>query len=137
MGWTSCNMKQKIEACRLYLKIQGTAENRIVSKVFHWSSIYGKSWEIRFKTVLCKHELQDLLNKDCSVKEKVNFPKDKLKIIDINVWKNQLWNDSDEENGNKPYVKINMDRTHRRILAKFRSGSLTLRLVDMLTLWCR
>ena len=35
MGWTSCNMMQKIEACRLSFKIQGTAENKIVSKVFH------------------------------------------------------------------------------------------------------
>ena len=134
MGWTSCNMKQTIEACRLYFKIQGTAENRIV---FHWSSTHGKSWESRFKAVLRKH---DLLNKDCSVKEKVNFAKDKLKIIDINVWKNKLWNDSGQETGNKlrtyrlyksdlnteSYAKINMDRTHRRILAKFRSGSLPL-----------
>ena len=35
------NMKQKIEACRLYFKIQGTAENRVVSKVLHWSSTHG------------------------------------------------------------------------------------------------
>ena len=137
MGWTSSNMKQTIEACRLYFKIQGTAENRIVSQMFHWSSTHGKSWESRFKAVLRKH---DLLTKDCSVKEKVNFAKDKLKIIDINVWKNKLCNDNGQETGHKlhtyrlyksdlnpeSYAKINMDRTHRCILAKFRSGSLPL-----------
>ena len=84
----------KYSVYRLYFKIQGIAENRVVSKVFHLSSTHGKSWGSRFKAVLRKHELQDLLNKDCSVKEKVNFAKDKLKIIDIYAWKNKLWNDS-------------------------------------------
>ena len=70
----------------------------------------------------------------------MNFAKDKLKIIDIYVWKNKLWNDSGQGNGHKlrtyrlyksdlnpeSYAKINMDRTHCRILTKFRSGSLPL-----------
>ena len=90
--------------------------------MFHLSSTHGKSWESRLKTFLRKHELQDLLNKDGSLKEKVIFTKDKLKIIDINIWKNKLWNYSGQENDNKKrtyilyksclnpesYVKINM-----------------------------
>ena len=70
----------------------------------------------------------------------MNVAKDKLKLIDINVWKNKLWNDNGQENGNllRPYrlfesdlnpesfVKINMDRFRRRILANFRNGSLPL-----------
>ena len=32
MGWTSCNMKQKIESCRLHFKIQCTDDNRLVKK---------------------------------------------------------------------------------------------------------
>ena len=97
IGWTSCNMKQKIEACRLYFKNQGTAENRVVRKCFT-----GQAYMVNHgKVILSKHDLQDLLNKDCSVKEKVNFAKDKLKIIDINVRKNKLWNDSGQESGNK------------------------------------
>ena len=61
MGWTSCNMKQKIESCRLYFKIQCTDDNRLVKKVFRWSSTHGKSWESRFKNFLSKNDLQDLL----------------------------------------------------------------------------
>ena len=140
MGWTSCNMKQKIESCRLYFKIQCTDDNRLVKKVFRWSSMHGKSWESRFKNFLSKNDLQDLLTKDCSIKKKVACAKEKLKITGVDCWKASLWNDRGQENGNKlrtyrlyksdllpePYVKINMDRTHRRILAKFRSGSLPL-----------
>ena len=66
--------------------------------------------------------------------------KKKLKITDVDNWKASLWNDRGQENGNKlrtyrlyksnllpePHVKTNMDRTHRRSLANFRSGSLPL-----------
>ena len=57
MGWTSCNMKQKIESCRLYFKIQCTDDNRLVKKVFRWSSTHGKSWESRFKNFSSKIDL--------------------------------------------------------------------------------
>ena len=94
----------------------------------------------RFRNFLSKIDLQDLLTKNCSSKKKVVCATEKLKAIDIDCWKNNLWDDRGQENGNKlrtyrlyksdlipePYVKINMDRTHRRILAKFRSGSLPL-----------
>ena len=53
-----------------------------------------------------------------------------------------MWNDTGQENGNKlrtytlyksnlmtdEYVKINLERSHRRILAKFRSESLPLQI---------
>ena len=87
---------------------------------------------------MSKNDLHDLLTKDCTIKKKVACAKEKLKITDVDCWKASLWNDRGQENGNKlrtyrlyksellPYVKINMDMTHRRILAKFRSGSLPL-----------
>ena len=60
-----------------------------------------------------------------------------LKVIDHANWKTKVWNDTGQENGNKlrtyrlykskliaeDYFKINMERSHRRIIAKFRSGS--------------
>ena len=85
MGWTSCNMKQKIESCRLYFKIQCTDDNRLVKKVFRWSSTHGKSWESRFKNFLSKNDLQDLLTKDCSITKKVACAKEKLKITDVKL----------------------------------------------------
>lgn len=141
MGWTSCIMKQRIEASRLFFKVEGTSEDRLVKRVFMWSGSHGKSWESRFKSFMNNIGLIGVLNRDnCPLKNKVKCVKDKLKSVDIENWKNKLWNDSGQENGNKlrtyriyksdlkveHYVNINMDRSHRRILAKFRSGSLPL-----------
>ena len=101
MGWTSCYMKQKIECCRLYFKIQSTDDARLVKKVFRWSGTHGKSWESRFRNFLSKNDLQDLLTKNCSSKKKVVCAREKLKVIDIDCWKNNLWDDRGQENGNK------------------------------------
>ena len=64
--------------------------------------------------------------------------KPKLKTIDDANWKAKVWNDTGQENGKKlgtyrlyksyliaeDYVKIDMERSHRRIIAEFRSRSL-------------
>lgn len=141
MGWTSCTVKQKVEASRLFFKVQAAPEDRIVKKLFTWSSSHGKSWERRFMSFINSIGLNDLLNRNnCSLKTKINCIKDKLKSNDNDNWKVKLWNDSRQENGNKlrtyrlyktelqteVYVKLKMDRSHRRILSKFRSGSLPL-----------
>ena len=85
---------------------------------------------------------------DLSLKNRPKCVKDKLITIDADKWKSKLWNDVSLENGNKlrtyivyktdliteHYVKLNMERSRRRILAKFRSGSLPL--VDTQNLRC-
>ena len=69
MGWSSCAHKQKIEACRLYLKIVRTPENRLVNKIFKWSSTYGKSWERRLLAYMSENNLETYSNDtDLSVK---------------------------------------------------------------------
>ena len=143
MGWSSCVIKQKIEACRLYFKLENVTDQRLLKKVFHWSSSHGKSWERRFRSFIDNIGLQHLLNRsDLSVKNRLKCVKDKLNTIDADKWKSKLWNDVSQENGNKlrtyrvyktdliteHYVKLNMERSHRRILAKFRSGSLPLQI---------
>lgn len=143
MGWSSCAIKQKIEACRLYFKLENVTDQRLLKKVFHWSSSHGKSWERRFRSFIDNIGLQHLLNRcDLSVKNRLKCVKDKLTTIDADNWKSKLWNDVSQENGNKlrtyrvyktdliteHYVKLNMERSHRRILAKFRSGSLPLQI---------
>ena len=76
------------------------------------------------------------------MKNRLKCVKDKYNTIDADNWKSKLWNDVSLENGNKlctyrvyktdllteHYVKLNMERSHRRILAKFRSGSLPLQI---------
>ena len=85
--------------------------------------------------------LNELVNQGGrSIKNKIKCVKQKLLQVDDNSWRTKLFNDSHQENGNKlrtdrlykthlipeMYVKLNMDRSHRRVLAKFRSGSLPL-----------
>ena len=69
------------------------------------------------------------------MKNRLKYVKDKLNTIDADNWKSEQWNDVAQENGNKlrtyrvykmdliteHYVKLNMERSHRRILAKYRS----------------
>ena len=70
MGWSSCAHKQKIEACRLYLKIVRTPENRLINKIFKWSSTHGKSWERRLLSYMSENNLETYLNDtDLSVKK--------------------------------------------------------------------
>ena len=141
MGLSSCISKQRLEACRMYFKLENITEQRLVKKVFQWSSTHGMSWERRFRSFIDNIGLQHLLDRsDMSLKSKLKCVKEKLTVIDSNTWKSKLWNDVSQENGNKlrtyrlyktdliaeNYVKLNMERSHRRILAKFRSGSLPL-----------
>ena len=83
-----------------------------------------------------------LENTELSVRSLVKNIRQKLKTIDDENWKAKVWNDTGQENGNKlrtyrlyksdliaeDYVKSNMERSHRRIIAKFRSGSLPLQI---------
>ena len=141
MGLSSCVSKQRLEACRMYFKLENITEQRLVKKVFQWSSTHGMSWERRFRSFIDNIGLQHLLDRsDMSLKSKLKCVKEKLNVIDSDTWKSKLWNDVSQENGNKlrtyrlyktdliaeNYVKLNMERSHRRILAKFRSGSLPL-----------
>lgn len=75
-----------------------------------------------------------------SIKFKINCVKQKLLIKDQETWTAKLFNDWGQENGNKlwtyriykaslmpeTFVKQNINRSHCRILAKFRSESLPL-----------
>ena len=72
MGWSSCAHKQKIEAFRLYFKIQRTTENRLVNKIFKWSSTHGKSWELTFQSSMRVYNLQTYLEKNRIVSEKLS-----------------------------------------------------------------
>ena len=83
MGRSSCAHKQKIEACRLYLKIERTPENRLVNKSFKWSSMQGKSWERTFQSFMWSNNLQAYLqNTELSVKNLIKGIRTKLITID-------------------------------------------------------
>ena len=60
MDWSSCVIKQKIEACRLYFKLENVTDQRLLKKVFHWSTSHGKSWERRFRSFIDNIGMQHL-----------------------------------------------------------------------------
>ena len=112
-----------------------------MKKIFLWSLSDNRSWENRVRSLMDSIGLNELLdNRTVSRKCAVQTVKAKLISDDSVKWKDALWDDSNQENGNKlrtyrlyktdliteDYVNISMDRSHRRILARFRSGSLPL-----------
>lgn len=141
MGWASAEVKQKIETVRLWCRIRNMPESRMIYKIHNWSLSVGRSWENKMLKFI------DSLNiRDCMMAPKpskyicLKLAKEKLIEIDSHKWKEKLMHDGNNENGNKlrtyrtykdsldaePYVKLNMRRDQRRILAKFRGCNLPL-----------
>ena len=142
MGWSSCFVKQRIEVCRLYCKLKKTDDGRFFNKIFLWSSNNGKCWERRVKNYFSELGMWLLLENCNHSSTKYIVKRIRQKIIwkDEDKWKSELFNDRNNINGNKlrtyrifkgkleteHYVSAAMSRSHRSILAKFRSGSLSL-----------
>ena len=141
MGWTDCFVKQKVECCRLFCKLTNITDNRIVKNIFTWSKTHGRCWEKRFLKFAQDIGLLHLFEQTTvSVTDAIKLCKSRLIEIDKQTWRTNLFNDADHENGNKlrtyrlykhelqleSYVKIPLQRDHRRILAMFRCGNLPL-----------
>ena len=141
MGWVSAEVKQKIECVRLWCRLKTMPEDRIAHKVHQWSFSMRRSWENTMLKQINELDLQCMLapvpNKTICLKQ----AREKLNQIDRQHWEDSLLcNGRDESNGNKLrtyrtykttlstecYVKSNMRRDHRRILARFRSCNLPL-----------
>ena len=141
MGWDSCIVKQKLETVRLWCRLKHQAESRLSSKVHHWSLNIGNSWEKRMMSFIAELNLADVMLVDRPVKSAcIHRAKQRLKQAEIESWKNKLMQNGNDQNGNKlrtyrtyksqfqieHYVKLNMSRDQRKVLAKFRSCNLPL-----------
>ena len=142
MGWASAEVKQKIECVRLWCRLKNMPGSRTAHRIHQWSLSVPRSWE----NVMLRH-INDLDLQNCMITPSpnksacLNAARDKLTRLDNINWENALMsNGKDENNGNKlrtyrtykntirteNYVKLNMRRDHRRILARFRSCNLPL-----------
>ncbi|MCG8113538.1 MAG: reverse transcriptase family protein [Candidatus Thiodiazotropha taylori] len=141
MGWTDCFVKQRLECCRLYSKLTNIVDSRLVKSVFTWSRSHGRCWEKRFLKFARDSGFLNLFQNDhICVKSTIKQCKAKLTEIDQEKWHSNLFNDTGQENGNKlrtyrlyktileceEYIKLPLNRDHRRILAMFRCGNLPL-----------
>ena len=142
MGWVSAEVKQKLETVRLWCRLRNMPDDRTIRKIHNWSFSIGRSWENRMLNLFDSFSLQDsMLAPSPSKLTCFALVKEKLIEIDTQNWRNQLFTDGNGiDSGNKlrtyrkyketlntePYVKMNMSRDHRRILAKFRSCNIPL-----------
>ena len=142
MGWVSAEVKQKLETVRLWCRLRNMPDDRTIRKIHNWSFSIGRSWENRMLNLFDSLSLQDsMLAPSPSKLTCLALAKEKLIEIDTQNWRNQLFTDGNGiDSGNKlrtyrkyketlntePYVKMNMSRDHRRILAKFRSCNIPL-----------
>lgn len=139
MGWTSTITKQRIEILRFWRRLHGTDPIRTLYTVSSWSRKVRKSWDVKVMSLISSWNLpiSDLFNISQSEWEQ---SKDKLLLLDHQEWVLQLWNDKGQINGNKlrtyrmcknileteNYVKTQIHRSYRSILAKLRCGTLPL-----------
>ena len=141
LGWSSCEVKQKVESVRLWCRLHNTPEHRIVRRVHNWSLTKGRSWEKKMLKFIDTHNLSDLMLAPNPNKSScVSVARHILNDIDKDKWLQKLMSDGNALNGNKlrtyrqyktvlkteSYVKQTMSRGHRRVLAKFRSCNLPL-----------
>ena len=61
IGWDSCIIKQKLETVRLWCRLKQQSENRLSSKVHHWSLNIGNSWEKRMMSFIAEFYWADVL----------------------------------------------------------------------------
>ena len=61
LGWSSCEVKQKVESVRLWCRLQNMPEHRIVRRVHNWSLAKGRSCEKKMLQFIDTHSLSDLM----------------------------------------------------------------------------
>lgn len=141
LGWSSCDVKQKVEVCRLWLRLRETNHDRLVFKIHLWSKEKRKSWECRVMKLLNQRSLYDYFINISNVKLCLDTARRVFMEEDVNDWYRRLWDDKGHVNGNKlrtyrtykndlvsePYVNNIMHFYHRQVLAKFRCGNLKLK----------
>ncbi|MCG8045103.1 MAG: reverse transcriptase family protein, partial [Candidatus Thiodiazotropha endolucinida] len=141
MGWISAENKQKLETVRLWCRLRNMPEQRTIRKIHNWSFSIGKSWENNMLKFIESLGIQEhMLVPSPSKYMCMKLAREKLIATEKLNWENQLLSDGNSENGNKlrtyrtyknifeteSYVKLNLRRDHRRILAKFRGCNLPL-----------
>ena len=100
MGWLSTASKQHLQVFRLYIRLLNHPDDRLCKKVHLWSkSLTGKTWEKNVNNLSHKYNVHHIL---------LNATKSDLNTIESNIyhcdqidWYNELWNDTNKENGNK------------------------------------
>ena len=141
LGWNSCEVKQRVETVRLWCRLKNMPEHRIIRRIHERSLPKSRTWERKMQKFSETHNIEELmLTENPNKTVCISTVRDILTEKDNTKWYQKLMSNGNAENGNKlrtyrqyksvfkteHYVKCNMDRGHRRVLAKFRSCNLPL-----------
>ena len=141
LGWNSCEVKQRVETVRLWCRLKNMPEHRIIRRIHELSLPKSRTWERKMQKFSETHNIEELmLTENPNKTVCISTVRDILTERDNTKWYQKLMSNGNAENGNKlrtyrqyqsdfkteHYVKCNMDRGHRRVLAKFRSCNLPL-----------
>jgi len=143
MGWTSTVTKQRLEAYRLWVKLNSMQEDRLPHIVHKWALRRKGSWELRVTKLTKSLNLDQTLGKEGSSSHKIKLLKQKLFILDEQKWFTDLWDDNgNATHSNKlrtyrlfkkdlhvhpePYVTRLIHRHHRKSFSRLHACSLHL-----------
>ena len=135
MGWTSCRIRRKIAMLKLWNRFLVMDDNRLTKKIFvKDKQLCKNNWSADIKKVFEEIDLLSLFEEEQNVN--IDFAKS---IFDSNLcelWKTDIvqvpklrtYCTFKSEYNTEPYVRCIWKRSHRSLMAQFRSGILPLRI---------
>lgn len=143
MGWNSIIYHTRLEAIRIYCRLNTMDEERITYKIFNWSKSVGnqcKNWVFFMNKFLRENDLLAIEVNKMDSKAGAKYCMEALQLLEKEKWCNKLWNDGHNVNGNKlrtyrrfkgtlekeKYLDINVPRDQRSAFVKLRCGVLPL-----------
>jgi hypothetical protein len=140
MGFMSTESAQYLEVYRLLLRIENAEDNRLTLKIHNVSKDLGGSWDKKCEENARNLNITHVLRGPYSNSRKLRSIRSVLGEKDNESWVQNLHDNRNQVNGNKlrtyriyktqlctsSYVKSVLIRSHRRVLANFRSVALYL-----------
>lgn len=134
MGWYPSKLRLKLKRLRFWNRLCLMDENRLTKKVFEKDYEQDGQWSQSIREIFEEMNMCNLFEscspciiKDCESQLRRNYEiewerniKNKSKLRSYVLWK--------EGFGPEPYVRLNLSRSQRSILAQLRSGTLPLRI---------
>ena len=140
MGWTTPDVRRKVNMLRLWVRIEKMDDNRLTKKVYNWDKeCKANNWSRDLKRVCKEIGKPELLSSDVAtinVKELTECAEKVLMEKFMSKWEKDLQSQSKlrtyklykSEYKAENYVCMNLSKNVRSKLAKLRSSTLPLRI---------
>lgn len=135
VGWDRCNTRWHFEMLRYWNRLIKLDPNRLTKHIFKWDyDLRLNNWSAEIHTIL---QSIDCCNIFDSVEEiDLNLARGKLQELQSEQWRKEIENKPKlrtykifkQEFGKENFLGLNLERSERSFLAKFRCGILPLRI---------